>query len=107
MPSPFAAVRLSIAIDGNSSTVDPSGRHEQPVAAARVVDGVCIVFVADIVPIARPLDANRRRAVELELQQADAEVLAHLRDTGEQPRPVRLEIAQGPIAAATLRGCQP
>ena len=40
------------------------------------------------------MDANRRRPVELELQQADAEILAHLRHAREQLPPVRLEAAQ-------------
>jgi hypothetical protein len=59
------------------------------------VDGVRVVLVADIDPDRQALDANRRRAVELELQQADAEILAHLRNAGEQLPPVRLEAAQG------------
>jgi hypothetical protein len=49
----------------------------------------------NIYPNRQALDANRRRAVEVELQQADAEILAHLGNAGEQPGPVRLEIAQG------------
>src|SRR6187200_1970926 len=53
------------------------GRDEQSIATAFVVDGVRVVLVADINPNRQALDANRRRAVELELQQADAEILAH------------------------------
>ena len=45
--------------------------------------------------MAKALNANRRRPVEDELQQADAEILAHLRNAGEQASPVCLEAAQG------------
>ena len=44
------------------------------------MDGVRVVLVADIDADCKALDANRRRAVELKLQQADAEIIAHLRN---------------------------
>ena len=59
------------------------------------MDGDRVVVNPDINADRQALDANRRRAVELELKQADAEILAHLRHAGEQPRPVPLKIAQG------------
>jgi hypothetical protein len=51
-------------------------------------------LVADIDPDRQALDANRCRSIELELQQADAEILAHLCNAGQQPQSVRLETAQ-------------
>ena len=72
MSSPSRAVRLSIASDGGSSTVDPSVDTSSPLRRALIVDGVRVVLVADIDPDREALDANRRRPVERELQQADA-----------------------------------
>jgi hypothetical protein len=71
------------------------GRYEQPVAAALLLNSVRVVLVADIDPDRQALDAKRRRSFEVELQQADAELFAHLRDPREQARPVRLQAAQG------------
>ena len=65
----------------------PFGRHEQSVAPTLVMDSVRVVVGSNIDADRQALDVNRRRAVELELKQADAKILAHLRHAGEQPRP--------------------
>ena len=69
MSSPLAAVRLSIASDGSNSR-RPFRRHEEPVAAALALDRVRVGLVAEIASDGQALTSNRRRAVELELQQA-------------------------------------
>jgi len=51
------------------------------------MDSVRVVVGSNIDADRQALDMNRRREVELELKQADAEILAHLRHAGEQPRP--------------------
>jgi len=82
MSSAPAAVRSSIASDGMQQHCRSFGRHKQSVPAALVVDGVGVVLVAEIDTDRKALDANRRRPIQLELQQADAEILAHLRNAG-------------------------
>ena len=48
------------------------------------MDGVCVVLVTNIDADRKALNANRRRPFELELQEADAEILAHFCHAGEQ-----------------------
>ena len=61
---------------------------------APVLDGVSEVVVADIDPNRKTLDTNCGSPLELELQYANAEIIAHLRHAGEQARPVPLQVGR-------------
>ena len=58
-----------------------------------MVDGDRVVVIPHLDPDRKALDANRRSPVELELQQADAEIFARIHDAGQLARAAHLEIA--------------